>query len=75
MVRDVQRDPHAHFVTKPLPSQLKGEGETAAVKVGEESASINDPFVRAENEDDDGYDPYSDRPAPREPLFERDPWA
>ena len=34
-----------------------------------------DPCVRAENEDDDGYDPYSDRrPAP-EPLFERDPWG
>lgn len=33
------------------------------------------PFVRAENEDDDGYDPYSDRPARKEPLFERDPWA
>lgn len=32
-------------------------------------------FLRAENEDDDGYDPYSDRPAPREPLFERDPWS
>ena len=32
-------------------------------------------FARAENEDDDGYDPYSDRPAPREPLFERDPWS
>lgn len=34
-----------------------------------------DPFVRAANEDDDGYDPYSDRPADREPLFERDPWS
>lgn len=33
-----------------------------------------DPFVRAENEDDDGYDPYSDRTAGPEPLFERDPW-
>lgn len=32
-------------------------------------------FIRAENEDDDGYDPYSDRrPAP-EPMFERDPWS
>lgn len=31
-------------------------------------------FLRAPNEDDDGYDPYSDRrPAP-EPLFEPDPW-
>lgn len=34
-----------------------------------------DSFLRAENEDDDGYDPFSDRrPAP-EPLFERDPWS
>lgn len=32
-------------------------------------------FIRAENEDDDGYDPYSDRPARPEPLFERDPWS
>ena len=31
-------------------------------------------FVRAANEDDDGYDPYSDRRPEREPLFERDPW-
>lgn len=38
-------------------------------------AAPSDPFVRAENEDDDGYDPYSDRPAPREPMFERDPWG
>lgn len=32
-------------------------------------------FVRAENEDDDGYDPYSDRRPDPEPLFERDPWS
>ena len=31
-------------------------------------------FIRAENEDDDGYDPYSDRQPHPEPLFERDPW-
>lgn len=31
-------------------------------------------FIRAENEDDDGYDPYSDRRPSSEPLFERDPW-
>ena len=35
----------------------------------------NDEFRRAENEDDDGYDPYSDRRPDPEPLFERDPWA
>mgnify|MGYP003375105108 FL=1 len=32
-------------------------------------------FARAENEDDDGYDPWSDRRPTPEPLFERDPWA
>lgn len=31
-------------------------------------------FARAENEDDDGYDPWSDRPVERESLFEEDPW-
>lgn len=36
--------------------------------------SIDASFLRAENEDDDGYDPFSDRPAAPEPLFERDPW-
>lgn len=35
----------------------------------------SDPFIRAENEDDDGYDPYSDRLPEPEPLFERDPWG
>ena len=41
------------------------------------SASDNSPhapFLRPENEDDDGYDPYSDRPAPAEPLFQKNPW-
>lgn len=38
-----------------------------------DAARRDDPFIRAANEDDDGYDPYSDR---REtlPLFEEDPW-
>lgn len=34
-----------------------------------------DEYRRPANEDDDGYDPYSDRPAPPEPLFQEDPWA
>lgn len=33
-----------------------------------------DPYIRAENEDDDGYDPYSDRPPTPEPLFQENPW-
>ena len=32
-----------------------------------------DPLLRAENEDDDGYDPYSDY-QPRSEFFEKDPW-
>ncbi len=35
---------------------------------------LRDPYIRAENEDDDGYDPYSDRRPEREPMFEADPW-
>ena len=41
----------------------------------EKPAKPVDPFLRAENEDDDGYDPYSDRRPDPEPLFERDPWG
>ena len=58
---DPRQDPHARIVVKPLPSQIAKQRAA-------------DPFVRAENEDDDGYDPYSDRPAEREPLFSEDPW-
>lgn len=41
----------------------------------ERKMASRDPFVRAENEDDDGYDPYSDRRPAKEPLFQHDPWA
>ena len=41
----------------------------------ERKTPATDPFLRAENEDDDGYDPFSDRRPTPEPLFERDPWA
>ena len=40
----------------------------------EDARRPRDPFIRAENEDDDGYDPYTDRRPDPEPLFERDPW-
>lgn len=33
-----------------------------------------DPFLRAATEDDDGYDPFSDRPPAPEPTFQEDPW-
>ncbi len=49
------------FAGRPVPTKPPAPSPTSA-------------FVRAENEDDDGYDPYSDRPARPEPLFESDPW-
>lgn len=53
---------------------VAGTGKPAAPTSASKPRSAS-PFVRAANEDDDGYDPYSDRPARKEPLFERDPWA
>lgn len=49
-----------------------GENDKRREKKG--TLKPRDPFIRAENEDDDGYDPYSDRRPEREPLFEPDPW-
>ncbi len=46
----------------------------ARVKPVQAARPTDDPYLRAENEDDDGYDPYSDRRPEPEPLFERDPW-
>ena len=49
---------------------------TARKDADSKKAQVVDPeFARAENEDDDGYDPYSDRRPVSEPLFERDPWS
>lgn len=49
--------------------------KTAAKKLAPKKlAPKQSEFIRAENEDDDGYDPYSDRRPEVEPLFERDPW-
>lgn len=73
---DPTRDPHARIVVKPLPSQVAAAKAKAAKGVETDPRTApDDPFLRAANEDDDGYDPYSDRPAPPEPLFSEDPWA
>ena len=55
----------------------KAAAKAAARKDADsKKAQVVDPeFARAENEDDDGYDPYSDRRPVSEPLFERDPWS
>ena len=61
---------------KAVAAELGKENLEAQVHIeGAEALDPDDePFLRAENEDDDGYDPFSDRPAAPEPLFERDPW-
>ena len=45
-----------------------------AAGAGKQASPKHDAFRRAETEDDDGYDPYSDRPPTPEPLFQADPW-
>lgn len=57
------------FVKKSAPKK-----PTAKKLAAKQSAPKQSEFIRAENEDDDGYDPYSDRRPEAEPLFERDPW-
>jgi hypothetical protein len=56
-------------VYTPLPSSTAKEKDQDRDKKAQ-----GDPFRRAENEDDDGYDPYSDR-IETTPLFEKDPWS
>lgn len=83
MAIDPRTDPNATLVTTPLPSQLAREKAAratttdlrhdACAAASDASEPARDPFRRPANEDDDGYDPYSDRPADN-PLFERDPW-
>ena len=57
------------------PATQAGASAAGVAQVGAQEAHAADPFLRAENEDDDGYDPFSDRRPSPEPLFERDPWA
>lgn len=58
-------------VVRERDAKANGEIKPTAHKQAREKS---DPFRRAENEDDDGYDPYSDRPPTPTPLFEADPW-
>ena len=54
----------------------RAEKAKARKDVDYTKAKVVDPeLARGEHEDDDGYDPYSDRRPVSEPLFERDPWS
>ena len=56
-------------------AQVKAQGATRKGDDSKKAQVVDPEFARAENEDDDGYDPYSDRRPVSEPLFERDPWS
>ena len=56
-------------------SQVKPQVTTRKDADSKKAQVVDPEFARAENEDDDGYDPYSDRRPVSEPLFERDPWS
>lgn len=62
------------MANEPKDNQRK-HGSRALRDTGGAAREPHDPCIRAENEDDDGYDPYSDRRPEPEPLFERDPWG
>ena len=81
-------EPTVRVVYKPLvrKSDASGAGvagcadETSAQKLRSPrsgcdgaASGVNAAFFRAANEDDDGYDPYSDRKEVR-PFFEENPW-
>lgn len=56
-------------------AQVKPQGAVRKDANSKKAQVVDPEFARAENEDDDGYDPYSDRRPVSEPLFERDPWS
>jgi len=53
-------------------TDCSNQNERAHDELGKQKV-VDSSCIRAENEDDDGYDPYSDRRYV-EPMFERDPW-
>ena len=59
--------------TEGAPSDKEDAPERSAPGADAARRNVADPSIRAENEDDDGYDPYSDRREER-PLFEQNPW-
>ena len=57
-----------------MQEKRSGTGDGDRRGCGGSEKRSQDPCIRPENEDDDGYDPYSDRHPEQEPLFEPDPW-
>lgn len=60
-------------IAPPSSEQAAGDGASPQRAHADATKLHVDDCIRPESEDDDGYDPYSDRIEPT-PLFERDPW-
>lgn len=71
------------YTVRPVTTPVSGRsGKTDESACTNDNASggrvqdrIIDPFLRPAAEDDDGYDPFSDRPPAPEPTFQEDPWS
>ena len=72
-----QEEDRAEAAHMPLEANERAEAQRRAEAALQEkqkrAGAKRDPFLRAANEDDDGYDPYSDRIV-RESPYEEDPW-
>ena len=67
---DSQRKPR--YILRPVVTPVAGAQPTKSAASKSEASS--DPILRPAQEDDDGYDPFSDRPPTPEPTFQEDPW-
>ena len=65
-------EPKVRVAYRPL-VRKGGEADRAEASKLAKPGDANAAFMRAANEDDDGYDPYSDRREVR-PFFEENPW-
>lgn len=68
---DSTRKPH--YRLRPTSTPVAGSKPSEEGSQPKESPAT-DPFLRPAQEDDDGYDPFSDRPPTPEPAFQEDPW-
>ena len=78
-MKSTRLDTRGQQMANNAPEDRRNEKRKTAEEILAEAArkhapARKDPCIRAENEDDDGYDPYSDR-RETNPLFERDPWV
>lgn len=54
--------------------KISSHNQSPELEVGAHDSEYEHTYLRPEQEDDDGYDPYSDRTPEPSPLFEQDPW-